>query len=485
MRIYYAGDVHGSEKCWRKFLNAAKFYEVDTLILGGDITGKVMVPVVATADGRHQARVLGRDEVVADDGLDELEKRIRFNGFYPYRCDRGEYERLERDTAHREAVFTQLMVDEVRRWIRLAEERLEGTGINCLVMPGNDDELAVDEALESSYVVNPDGRVVELDGLQILSSCWTNPTPWNSPREESEEQLRARFAALAARLDPGLPAIFNLHCPPINTQLDRAPLLDGRPAGGARRRRAAHRLGRLGRRARADRALPAAGLAARPHPRVPRHCEDRQDHVCQSRQRLLRGCHRRRRRGAAKGQGQGVSTGNGIGRYPMATESPPVGGGGPQVFARNATGLRREARARDVFIYNTNNQNVGIGVTFMVLLIPAFYAGGNMLVATLLAGLLALPMACVYAYFAAAMPRSGGDYVYIGRTLHPFLGFLASWNWVIWLITYTGIPAAYLAQYGLSGLFRELGYVFDSPPWSATATTSPASGGSSSPARSS
>jgi amino acid transporter len=71
-------------------------------------------------------------------------------------------------------------------------------------------------------------------------------------------------------------------------------------------------------------------------------------------------------------------------------------------------------------------------------------------------------MAAVYAYFAGAMPRSGGDYVYIGRTLHPFLGFLASWNWVVWLITYTGIPAAYLAQYGLTGLCRELGYVFDS-----------------------
>jgi Icc-related predicted phosphoesterase len=225
MRIYYAGDLHGSEKCWRKFLNAAKFYEVDTLILGGDITGKVMVPVVATGDGRHQARVLGRDEVVADDGLEELEKRIRFNGFYPYRCDRGEYERLERDTAHREAVFSRLMVDEVRRWIRLAEERLEGTGIRCLVMPGNDDEFAIDEALESSYVVNPDGTVIELDGIQILSSCWTNPTPWNSPREEPEEQLAARLDALAAQLDAGMPAIFNLHCPPANTQLDRAPQL--------------------------------------------------------------------------------------------------------------------------------------------------------------------------------------------------------------------------------------------------------------------
>jgi amino acid transporter len=143
----------------------------------------------------------------------------------------------------------------------------------------------------------------------------------------------------------------------------------------------------------------------------------------------------------------------------LATEATDA----PQVFARKATGLRREASARDVFIYNTNNQNIGIGVAFVVLLIPPLYAGASMVVATILAGLLALPMACVYAYFAAAMPRSGGDYVYISRTLHPYLGFLSSWNWVVWLVTYTGIPAAYLAQYGLSGLCRELGYVFDSP----------------------
>ena len=143
----------------------------------------------------------------------------------------------------------------------------------------------------------------------------------------------------------------------------------------------------------------------------------------------------------------------------MATEVPDA----PQVFARKATGLRREASARDVFIYNTNNQNIGIGVAFMVLLIPSLYVGASMVTATILAGLLALPMAGVYAYFAAAMPRSGGDYVYISRTLHPYLGFLSSWNWMVWLVTYTGIPAAYLAQYGLSGLCRELGYVFDSP----------------------
>src|SRR3979409_900812 len=128
----------------------------------------------------------------------------------------------------------------------------------------------------------------------------------------------------------------------------------------------------------------------------------------------------------------------------MAAEPPPVGG--TQVFERTATGLRREASALDVFIYNTNNQNIGIGVTFIVLLVPALYLGGSMIWSTIFAGLLALPMAAVYAYFAAVMPRSGGDYVYIGRTLHPFLGFLASWNLVVWLITYTGISAAYLVD---------------------------------------
>ena len=213
VKIYYAGDVHGSEKCWRKFLNAAKFYEVDTLVMGGDITGKVMVPIVARGGGRHQARMLGRDETVSDEGLDELEKRIRFNGFYPYRCDREEYQRLESDPAHREADV----------------HAADGGGGASLDPAGraaarrhphpvlrdarNDDEFAVDEALESRYVINPDNAVVDLGGVQMLSCSWTNPTPWDSPRELPEDELAARLEGLAAQLDraphdlqPALPA---------------------------------------------------------------------------------------------------------------------------------------------------------------------------------------------------------------------------------------------------------------------------------------
>lgn len=128
-----------------------------------------------------------------------------------------------------------------------------------------------------------------------------------------------------------------------------------------------------------------------------------------------------------------------------------------KIFTRQATGLTKEIGTLDTFVYNVNNQNIGIGVAFLLLFVPGFYAGADMFQSMLIALVLALPMALVYAFFSAAIPRSGGDYVYISRTLHPLLGFVASWNWVAWMTVYIGVPAAYFAQYGLSGMFRVLG----------------------------
>lgn len=130
--------------------------------------------------------------------------------------------------------------------------------------------------------------------------------------------------------------------------------------------------------------------------------------------------------------------------------------GRPRVFVREATGLTKELSLIDIFIYNTNNQNIGLGVLFILLFVPAFYPGASMLGGALVAGILALAHATTYALFAAAMPRSGGDYVYISRTLSPVLGFVSSFNWLVWLSVYIGIPAAYFGQYGLSSLFRML-----------------------------
>jgi uncharacterized protein len=227
MRLYYAGDIHGSEKCWRKFLNAADFYDADVLVLGGDLTGKALVPIVERRPGEWAAHVLGRDEVVrSEEQVAELEKRVRFNGFYPYRCSEDEYRRLDADPEHRERVVTEVMRRELERWLALADEKLAGTAVRCLVMPGNDDEFEIDPILaRAERVENPDGRVLRVDAYQLLSSAWANPTPWDSPRELPEEELEAKLEELAARLEPDAPAIFNLHCPPYDSGLDRAPQL--------------------------------------------------------------------------------------------------------------------------------------------------------------------------------------------------------------------------------------------------------------------
>jgi uncharacterized protein len=225
MRIFYAGDVHGSERCFRKFLNAAAFYGADTLIMGGDITGKVMTPLIEERPGRFTATVFGSKETVKRPrDVEELEEQIRFNGFYPYRCSPEEYGRLAADDAHREAVMSEVMVEEIRRWMRIADEKLDGS-VRCLIMPGNDDEFAIDDVLASERVENPDERVLRVGDCQLLSCSWANRTPWDSPREEPEERLAERLDRIAEALDPELPSIFNLHVPPFDSGLDTAAQL--------------------------------------------------------------------------------------------------------------------------------------------------------------------------------------------------------------------------------------------------------------------
>lgn len=168
-----------------------------------------------------------RDELVkSEEQLAELEKRVRFNGFYPYRCSAEQYHRLDQDEDFRNLAISATMRHELERWMALADEKLAGTDIRCLVMPGNDDEFEIDPIIDrAERVENPDGQVVRVDGYQLLSSAWASPTPWDSPRELSEDELEGKLEQLAGALDPDVPAIFNLHCPPYNSGLDMAPQL--------------------------------------------------------------------------------------------------------------------------------------------------------------------------------------------------------------------------------------------------------------------
>ncbi|TAL11897.1 MAG: metallophosphoesterase [Chloroflexota bacterium] len=223
LTIFFATDIHGSERVFRKFLNAASFYGADAVIFGGDITGKSLVPVVEVRPGRFEARLFGRTHAVAEGTeLDDLEDRIRTNGFYPYRTTPDEVAILA-DPAHLRAAFTRVMAETAERWVTLADEKLRAAGIPALMMPGNDDEPMVKDLLaQGDWIIDAEGRRVELEGFQVISYGYSTTTPWHSPREVTEQGMAAALDDLAAQLVDGQPVIFNLHDPPYGSGLDLA-----------------------------------------------------------------------------------------------------------------------------------------------------------------------------------------------------------------------------------------------------------------------
>jgi hypothetical protein len=225
-KIFFATDLHGSEMCWRKFLNAGKFYDADILICGGDMTGKAIVPIVQE-DGHYSVTLGGESQSVEAAQVPDVEAQIRRKGYYPLQMSVERLNELDHNPAKRTETFQQVMLDGVDRWMGMAAEKLRGTGIRIFVCPGNDDEMEVDDVIRRSDVVElGEGRVVDIDGWSMISTGWSNHTPWNTHREETEEKLGARIEAMASQLPDASKAIFNLHCPPFKSGLDEAPAID-------------------------------------------------------------------------------------------------------------------------------------------------------------------------------------------------------------------------------------------------------------------
>lgn len=222
-------DVHGSDRCFRKFVNAGKFYGANVLILGGDVTGKTIVPMVRTADGAVKVMDGNSSRLFKSQSeIEEFKSRISDAGNYPYVADRKEFEELGAKPELVVALFKRLMVEGLKSWIGLADERLDGTGIKCYISPGNDDVFEIDEVLSSGkHVVDPEGKVVQIDGRhEMITLGYTNRTPWNSPREVDEGVLQKKIEAMAEKVKEMPGAIFNIHAPPVDTPIDQAPKLD-------------------------------------------------------------------------------------------------------------------------------------------------------------------------------------------------------------------------------------------------------------------
>ena len=227
MRIFFATDIHGSEVCWRKFLNAGAFHKADVLVMGGDMTGKAMVPIVAD-NGGWRLTLQEQEHVLATEAeLVAMEKRILDRGYYPVRLSRDELDAWNADQALVDARFKTEMLGAVERWMALADERLTGRDVRCIVSPANDDMFEIDPIIDAAARVDlGEANTIELDGFSLVSTGWANPTPWKTFRELPEDELRTRIDALVGEVPDPKRAIFNFHAPPYGSNLDNAPKLD-------------------------------------------------------------------------------------------------------------------------------------------------------------------------------------------------------------------------------------------------------------------
>lgn len=230
-RLFFATDIHGSERTFRKFINAGKFYDVNVIVMGGDIQGKLMIPIIKEANGHHRATVQGRTEhLETGEELKALMDKLDILGFYYKVMGEDEFRTLQANPADVEALFSELAKQKLINWVSLAEERLNGTGIKCFVTGGNDDEWDVLNVMKQeptrSFFACENEMVHVDDDHTMISVGISTPTPWKTPRETTEEELGRMIGEMAALIPDMNKAIFNFHDPPKDSTLDTCPMLD-------------------------------------------------------------------------------------------------------------------------------------------------------------------------------------------------------------------------------------------------------------------
>jgi uncharacterized protein len=238
-RIIFSSDFHGSDVVWRKFLNSASMFKANVLLMGGDMTSKVMVPIIREPEGGYTANFLGKQVKISEEGLPDLKKQIRQHCYLPYVCSKDEVEKLSRDQDYVEKVFEDLEVEMVKDWLSLIPKKAPDAKV--IIHPGNDDKFVLDEVLRNSpSVVFAEESVVQFDDIHEAACVgWANPTPWHSPRECPEDQLLEKLEKTVSQLRSIKTSCFCFHVPPYNSTIDMAPKLDanlrpvyegGRPA---------------------------------------------------------------------------------------------------------------------------------------------------------------------------------------------------------------------------------------------------------------
>ena len=225
--ILFATDMHGSEGAWRKFLNASAMLKVNVAICGGDLTGKMIVPIIEKSDGKYNYYFMGKTNTIESKDLEKAFKDVRGIGYYPYQTTESEYEEMRQNSTKVDDVFHKVMEATLKNWLDLIRQKVPNE-TQVIVCPGNDDRTLVDDAINNHKdVINAEGKVIKIDEMhELISTGWVNPSPWKTAREEDDDKLEVRLEKYISQLKDTNSAIFNFHAPPFESKLDEAPLLD-------------------------------------------------------------------------------------------------------------------------------------------------------------------------------------------------------------------------------------------------------------------
>jgi uncharacterized protein len=227
-RIFFVADLHGSAVCWRKFINAAKVYRADVLLVGGDIAAKTLTPILdehgawtTTVDGARRTASSLPD-------LERLEEALRDSATIPFRTTAREWEELRATPGALDRVFERLASVELARWLAWARGRVGSDPTRLLLGLGNDDLTSMEGVIEADELAElTDLTVLRIDDRhEMLTLPYSNPTPWKTHRELSEEEISRQIDRTVAQLENPGSAVFNVHVPPFGTPLDLAPRLD-------------------------------------------------------------------------------------------------------------------------------------------------------------------------------------------------------------------------------------------------------------------
>lgn len=228
-RVFFCTDLHGSDVCFKKFINAADFYGTQILIMGGDVTGKMVVPIAKQMSGAYLTSFAGENlEFTSEDEVASFKKQLANMGFYPATMDEEEFRNIKASQEEQDRLFRELIRARLEQWLEYAENKLKGSGVRVFAAPGNDDFFEVDELLHGSTMIELlEMKVHRLtDEHEIITSGWTNPTPWNTERECTEDELATRLGSMLDQVQDMERCIFNIHVPPNNAKIDICPKLD-------------------------------------------------------------------------------------------------------------------------------------------------------------------------------------------------------------------------------------------------------------------